>query len=240
MNTIAHGVDYKSAPPDYAALHEMYYPYVVNLVAKSGINENNKEDVASEIFLRLMENDILADFDPTLVFEYEGQLRPARFKSFLSRLVVLYIRGHKDKQKRLAEREYQICDMQVGDFDNKPGFSGAHTWADLYGPPGEDHADIVIDVVQEEQEAAGVCRWLSQRPRRSHVDACDLVDLYLTVREQVLTTGNYDVQQLRERYGIGTTTMHTWLWWLKQNLAVLYGRPMPKRRPRRVPGKEQP
>lgn len=231
MTTTASGVDYKSAPADYAALHEMYFPYMVNLVSKNGIDDNNKEDVACDIFLRLMEHGFLEDFNPDLVFEYEGQLRPARFKSFLSRIVSLYVRGYYDKQKRLAHRESQICDLVVSDVYSGRGVEKT-TWVDLHGEPTPDHSDDVIDMVAEQQEAEGVRQWLATRERRSIHDHCDLVELYDEVRSQVLSTGQYDVQRLQERFGIGTTTMHTWLWWLKTNLAALYGRPTPRKRAR--------
>lgn len=244
MTAIANGVDYKSAPEDYAALHQIYFPYIVNLVSKNGIDDNNKEDVASDILLRLMENRFLEDFDPTRVNEYQGQLRPARFKSFLSRIIHLYVQGHRDKQKRLARREIQVCDIVVGDDGGSkhgltPGSAG-DTWADLYGTPHADHADEVIDVLQEEQEAEGVRQWLATRDKRSIHDRCELVTLYNAVRIQVLAHGVYNVRELQGQFGISTTTMHNWLWWLKVNLAVLYGRPIPRKRPRVLPPKVTP
>lgn len=237
MATSVSGVDWKSAPEDYAALHRIYYPYMVNLVAKNGIDDNNKEDVASEIFLRLIEKGFLEQFDPDLVFEHNGELRPARFKSFLARAVTLYTRGHYDKQKRLSSREVKICDVQ---FENETsnGFFGVQdTWANIYGPPNPDHADDIIEMIMEEQDARGIRAWLSVREKRSSHDTCDLVELYDAVRAQLLEFGEYDVKKLQEKFHLSCTTMHTWLWWLKQNLAVAYGREVPPKRRRTLRNK---
>jgi DNA-directed RNA polymerase specialized sigma24 family protein len=242
----ANGTDYKSAPEDYAALHRTYFPYMVNLVAKHGINENNKEDVASEIFVRFMERGFLEQFNPDLVFEYEGEQRPAKFKSFLSRAVTTYVRGYYDKQKRLANREAQICDVVLtGKGSAKNGFqpsgqtsgSNPQSWADQYGPPTDDHAEKVMDLMVEEQDYWFVRDYLmAVKPRNSH-DLCDLVALYDAVRAHLLVFGEYDVRDLEKAFGVSNTTMHNWLWWLRANIAELYGRELPPKRRRTPPRK---
>lgn len=232
MFATATGVDYKSAPPDYAALFQIYYPYIVNLVAKNGIDDNNKEDVASDILMRLIEHDFLADFDPDLVFEYEGQPRPARFKSFLARIVYKYVRGYYDKQKRLAAREIQICDNTIGDSDQQHGMRSGGSWIDLFGPANADFSDDVIEMIGEEQDSGWLRTWLSTRERRSSHDRCDLVELFDAVRAQVLSTGFYNIADLEKQFSLSTTTMYTWLWWLKSNVAAAYGRATPPKRRR--------
>jgi DNA-directed RNA polymerase specialized sigma24 family protein len=104
VTAIANDVDYVSAPKNYADLFEQYYMYVVNLCAHFGIDEQNKEDVACEILLRFMERGSLEKFDPYLVFDYRGQVRPARFKSYLSRAVEMYVRGHREKNNKHSPR----------------------------------------------------------------------------------------------------------------------------------------
>lgn len=229
MATIVSDADWKSAPKNYAAFHQQYYPFVVNLVAKNGIAENNKEDVASEIFLRLYERRFLEMFNPDLTFEYEGQCRPARFKSFLARVVLQYVRGYCDKQKRLSKRELQICDLQMGDDDDTSDGTG---WAELYGETSADHSEEIIEKVFEEQDATAMREYLKTCPKRSVHDACDLVELFDAVRAQVLATGEYDVKELKDRFHIATTTMHNWLWHLKGNMAFALGRPLPAKRAR--------
>lgn len=235
MSKAGSGVDYKSAPKNYADLHTMYYPYMVNLVSKNGIDDNNKEDVASEIFLRLYERGFLDQFNPDLVFEYQGEARPARFKSFLSRVVTIYVRGYSDRQRRLNRREIQICDLHMGD-ESSNGFGGGElkgtNWADLYGQENIDHADEVLDKVMEEQDARYLRDWLATRPKRGVHDTCDLVALFDVVRIQLLRDGEYNNKLLREHFGISATTMNNWMRWLKENLAIAYGCQTPPKRAR--------
>lgn len=237
MTITANGVDYMSAPADYAALYRDYYLYVVNLVAKHGIDENNKEDVASDILLRMIERDILGQFDPTLTFEYEGQKRPARFRSFLGRAVTVYVRGHYDKQMRIQRRELQICDTnyshETPGTNLGPGpISTSEPWSNLYATPHEDHADGILDMIVEEKDAEGIRLYLKQVPPRSPHDTCDLVGLFDAMRIQGLAYGECDIPALEKHFGICTTTLYNWIWWLRSHLAHIYGRELPRKRAR--------
>lgn len=236
MTTTANGVDYMSAPQDYAALYRDYYTYTVNLVAKNGINENDKEDVAADILLRLMERGILERFDPTLIFEFEGEKRPARFRTYLSRAVLTYVKGYRDKQMRLHRRELQICDTPSGDLNPNRQFPlDSSTWIDNYAARTrhhEDHADAVLEMMVEEQEADGIRAYLRDVPKRSPHDTCDLVALFNAVRAQGLAHGECDIAALETTFGICTTTLYNWIWWLRVHIAHLYGREVPAKRRR--------
>jgi DNA-directed RNA polymerase specialized sigma24 family protein len=238
VTVTASDVDYMSAPKNYAAVFEQYYPYVVNLCGMFGIDENSREDAASEILLRFMERGSLEKFDPDRAFEYKGVLRPARFKNYLSRAVDYYCRGYRDKQKKLARRELQICDSTPGPTQSNENFrlsstSGQASWLSLFGEAVPDHADGVNNMVDEEAEADGVRALLAMVPRRSAHDRCDLVALYDAVHTQIVTYGEYDIAALRVKFGVSTTAMHGWMWWLKQVLCDIYGMPLPARRPHR-------
>lgn len=228
MTTAVSGVDYKSAPSDYAELHRTYYKYVVNLVGSLGIDDNNKEDVASEILATFLARGFLEKFDPDLVFDYKGEKRPARFKSFLSRFVATYARGYYDKQKRLAGREIQICDMYLG----HPSANERVTWVEVYGESSPSHEDDVLEILMEEEIYHGLRAYLGKVPRRSVSDSCDLVALFDAVRAQCLDKGKYDIAVLKDTFGVSSTAMHTWVWWLKENLAAALGQPVPAKRPR--------
>lgn len=222
------GVDYMSAPKDYAELFRIYYVYVVRLVHKHGIDENHKEDVASEILTRFFERGFLEKFDPTLTFPYKGEQRPARFRSFLSKFVLTYVRGHCDKQKRIASREWQICDLDVN--AQEQGYSVR--WIDIYGESEPGHEDAVLDGEMEADFVRGLRAFLADVPRRSDYDRCDLVALFNAIVAQVRDRGEYDIHQLSKQFGVSYTAMHTWVWWLKTNLAEATGRPVPAKRPR--------
>jgi DNA-directed RNA polymerase specialized sigma24 family protein len=235
VTAIAADVDFVSAPKNYADLFEQYYMYVVNLCAHFGIDEQNKEDIACEILLRFMERGSLEKFDPDLVFDYRGQVRPARFKSYLSRAVEMYVRGHREKQRKHTRREIQICDVQLGGQDlGMFGEKAGTTWVEQYGEAHEDHADEVLDVINEQAEAETTRRLLALVPRRSPADRCDLVAVFDAARTQILATGTYDIKALKDFFGISSTAMHSWMWWLKANLAVIWGQPVPAKRPRRT------
>lgn len=227
MTTAVSGVDYKSAPANYDELFRVYYKFVVNLVGTFGIDDNNKEDVASDILTTFLKRDFLDKFNPDLVFQYKGEARPARFKSFLSRFVAIYVRGYYDKQKRLASREVQICDLSMGD-------AGSTTWAEVYGETMSGPEDDVLEILMEQDIADGLRCYLADQPRRSAADTCDLVALFDAVREQALAKGHVDIAALKDMFGVSSTAMHTWVWLLKDHLATALGRPKPTKRPRRV------
>lgn len=230
MPTATNGVDYVSAPKDYAELHRIYYKYVVNLVFKHGIKQDSKEDVASEILAKFLERGFLEKFDPNLTFEYKGTMRPARFQSFLSNFVLLYVRGHQERQFRTSKRELLICDLLVGDNRH----SQAETWVARYGEPIDGPEDDVLDDVMENDLVIGLRSYLADVPRRSHADRCDLVALFDAVVEQVRDRGECNLYQLSNKFNVSYTAMHTWMWWLKANLAHALGRPIPKKRPHRT------
>jgi DNA-directed RNA polymerase specialized sigma24 family protein len=238
VTAIASDVDFVSAPKNYAAVFEQYYPYVVNLCGTFGIDDNNKEDVAQEILLKFIKRNSLEKFDPDRTFEYRGTMRPARFKNYLSRAVDYYCRGYRDRQKKLARREVLICDTtpkpsQRMENINPTAISSQASWSSVFGEVVPDHADGVNDMIDEAAEANGIRAILAEVPRRSAHDRCDLVALYDAVRAQILAYGEYDIPSLREKFGVSTTAMHGWMWWLKEVLADIYGLPMPTRRPHR-------
>jgi hypothetical protein len=243
VTTIESDVDYMSAPANYADFFRLYYDYTVNFVAKLGIDDNNKHDVAAEIMMRFLERHSLEKFDADLSFFYRDEMRPARFRSYYSRSIEMYARGMRDKQKKLARRELQVFDVKQSMWERSGsnavdvqagGKSAQSSYGELLSEPQRDHSDGVLDAMTEEAEAEGVRRALRMIPARSAHDKCDLVAVYDAVRIQVLTYGEYDINKLREHFGVSSTAMHSWIWWLKENLAVIYGLPVPARRPRRT------
>jgi hypothetical protein len=243
VTTTDNDVDYVSAPANYADFFKIYYEYTVNFVAKLGIDDNNKYDVASEICMRFLERHSLEKFDADLNFYYNDEMRPARFRSYYSRSIEMYARGMRDKQKKLARRELQICDIHHTEAERRGsntidvrggGKSSQASWVEIWGEAHQDHSDGVLDAMTEEAEAEGIRRALATVPARSAHDRCDLVAVYDAVRVQILTYGEYDINRLREHFGVSSTAMHSWIWWLKENLASIYGLPVPAKRPRRT------
>ncbi len=222
------GVDFVTAPKDYGDLFRKYYPYVVALVKKNGIAESNKEDVAVEILTRLLERDWLTFFDPTLKFTHDGTPRKARFKTFLSYVVIDYCRGHRDKQKRLSDREMLIMDKPTcyDEIDS--------TWAEWWGvDAAESHEDTVLDLVEGQQLIADLRAHLAQVPKRGAFDRCDLVALFDAVMDQIALTNAVCVRELREKFKVSGTGINGWMWWLRGNIAEYLGVPLPPKRVRK-------
>lgn len=230
MNT-DNGVDYVSAPADYAELFERYYDYVVALVKRSGIDDVRKEDVAMEILLRFIERGSLEAFDPTLVFHFDGKDRPAKFRSYLTRFVLAYVRGHWDRQARLGARELLIWDMPMSEGAGW-GDDAPSTWGELYGGSSPGPEDEVCDVLEEQERVKYLRDYIAGVPFRSRYDTCDLVALFDEVIRQIREQGGWNVAELRRTFGVSTTAMHTWMWWLRSNLAYALDRPVPAKRPR--------
>lgn len=227
MRVKDNGADTVSAPADYAALYTQYWDYVLTLVRRFGFEENKREDMAAEILLRFYERDFLAKFDPTLVFEYQGQERPARFKSFLTKFVLIYLRGLKDKQRRQSAREKLLCDTVVGHQEDT-------SWVDVFGETVPGAEEIALGRLEEEDLVAELRAYIAKVPRRSAYDTCDLLALFDAVIVQVREYGVWDVAALRQQFNVSSTAMHSWLWWLRENLAAALDRPVPAKRPRVV------
>ncbi len=219
------GVDFVSPPQDYAELFRIYRDYMIALIRRAGIDPQQAEDVASDILLRFMERDSLNDFDPTMSFEFDGKTRPARFKSYLSKCVITYARGHRDRLQRLANREPLIIDRPRADDDDSSVLDD-----DQATVPGPE--DIVLAAMGEQVLIAQIRAYLSTIPRRSRFDACDLVALFDAVVEQVHRTGTCNAAELRLRFQVSPTAMHTWLNWLRTNIALFLKRPALTPRPR--------
>lgn len=213
-------------PRDYTELYEQYYDYVCNLVRRYGITRQRSEDVASDILLKFFERDFLAKFDPTLVFDYKGQPRPARFSTFLSVFVLKYLRGHRDRQRREAERELLLCDTLVGANDH-----GLERWVDVFGGTMPDHCDDVLEALDEARIVARMRAHIATVPRRSAYDVCDLLALFDEVVAQIRRDGTWNISELRAKFGVSSTAIHGWLFWLRVNLAIAMDRPAPVKKP---------
>lgn len=221
-------IDHTAPPSDYEDLYRKYFDYVTALVRRHGIlDDASAEDVAADILMRFFQKDYLSIFDPTMTFEYHGESRPAKFKSFLSKVVLSYLRGYWDKQKRLMTFEPLLCDRPMSDLDGGPRV----TWLDLHAEDAADHALDVIEGVDSGRLIAYLRGYLKTIPRRSRFDQCDLVALFDAIVEQVLVEDRFSVTALRERFGVGPTAMHSWIWWLRENLAEALGRDLPAKRP---------
>ncbi len=223
MDCQKHGADYFSAPANYAEFFRLYRSYVVYLVKRQGIEPKFAEDIASEIMVRFMERDMLAMFDSTLSFKYKGEWRPAKFRSFLSKIVILYCKGHRAKLARRHRHEFQLVDV--------PPHPDGNLWIDAHHNV-DTHEPDVIEGIVEDQLVARLREYLLDVPRRSEHDSCDLVGLFDVVVDQIRETGTWNIADLRRIFGISSTAMHTWMWNLRHHIAQALNRPAPMKRVR--------
>ncbi len=239
MSRCPSGVDYVSAPTDYAALFRIYNPYVIALVRQFGIEESRVEDVASEIMVKLMEKDVIANFDGTRVFTYKGERRPARFKSYLTKIVHTYLKGIRDRYHRLNRREPLMCDMPVHrTAPNVNGVQDTVRWIDKNGPmtPG---ADEEFEFEHDEMELREyLLSYLEKVPHRG--ECVDLVSLYIMFMEYYDETGEWNAKVLREHFDISGTATYEWVWRMRKHVAAAIGIPCPTKRPRVVKAKAGP
>lgn len=178
-----------AVPTDYAALHRQYYGYVVALVMKQGIRRESAEDVASEILLRFYERDFLTRYDP----DYGGPGK-GRFVTFLTGFIELYVRGHRVRQQRMAERFPLLADDT---------------------PHGQGETLAVSQTIEDTYNADFVemVRWLRDSVRqetRLKTDRCDLSALLEVLLTQIIRDGSLSIQECMDTLGISQTTAYLW------------------------------
>jgi DNA-directed RNA polymerase specialized sigma24 family protein len=162
--------------------------------------------VASEIMTRFLERRMLEEFDPSFEVVHDGKVRPARFKSFLSGFVAVYVQHHRDRQATQSRREPLKCDQPVGE--------GGAAWIDVFGGSSEDDYSEV-----EESEFVALLRvHLASVPRRSKHDVCDLPALFESVVRMVRVDGRIDTKQLQNQFGVSNTAIHSWLKHMREQL----------------------
>jgi DNA-directed RNA polymerase specialized sigma24 family protein len=204
------------APASTDEMFRQYYGYVRRIVANTpAIPAQDAEDVAMEIMTRLVERDVLGMFDPQMKFAHEGQQMQAKFRTFLTAQVALYVKGQRDRLGRQRKHEAVVLDAPV------PGAEGTHL-LDLFGGAEDDMADL--DAAEWIRQARG---FLATVPPRSAQDRCDLVRLFDALIDQMSRTGRVSTSETAQSLGVTSAVTSRWLQWMRQNLrqqAVLSAR----------------
>lgn len=198
------------APSGPDELFRQYYGYIRKIVASTpAIPAQDAEDVAMEIMTRLVERDVVGMFNPDMRFAHGGQDIPARFRTFLVAQVQLYVKGQRDKLGRRRQREMLIVDAPLGDDDGE----GQASWADVFGGAEDDLS--AIDAAEWVRQARG---FLAIVPKRSAQDACDLVQVFDALVDQVAVHGTATAAVAAARLGVSPRVMARWVTWMRQNL----------------------
>jgi DNA-directed RNA polymerase specialized sigma24 family protein len=194
-------------PSGLDELFRNYYGYVRKLVTGTpGIPAQDAEDVAMEIMTRLVERDVIGMFDPDMRFSYDGKQVPAKFRTFLTAQVSLYVRGQRDRLGRQRRRELYVAGSSPLEDDGP-------VWTDLFGGAEDDLSGL--DAAEWIRQARG---FLATVPKRSDRDACDLVRLFDALVRQVSDTGSASIPETAARMGVSPAVSGRWLQWLRENL----------------------
>lgn len=190
-------------------LFRVYYDYVKRIVGGTqAIPSQDVEDVAMDIMTRLLERDVIGMFDPSRMFTHDGASIPAKFRTFLTAQVSLYVKGQRDRLSRQRKRELLVIDSSSPSSD-----SGALSWHDVFGGVEDDMSGL--DAAEWIRQARS---FLATVPRRSDRDRCDLVRLFDSLIAQVASSGSVSVAETAAQLGVSPAVSGRWLAWLRQNL----------------------
>lgn len=189
-------------PESFEAMYAHYFPYVVHLVARFGIDFKNAEDVAQTILTKFFEKDALSDFDADYQAERENA-KKAMFRTFLSGFVKAYVRHYIERQRLQAQREGISTDAVV-----LFGFSdGPMTWLELNDPGHEDdHAEL-----EDAELIQSIRLRLAALPPKTAQEQCCLSDFFEAVLVQTLRGEKVDTGALSAQFGVTRTSINNWL-----------------------------
>lgn len=215
--------DWVSAPKDYEELVRWYKPYLINFLGQQGIVEDEREDVFMSILEKAMLKDVLAQFDPTLTFNYAGKTHQANFKGFITSFFKSYVPGWLVRQTNRARREALICDAPVGtDLNN-----GTAAWVELHGPIEEDFVeDVIADDVAESFR-----QHLRDLPAKSSGDKLDMLQFFDYRLAQVRKDGRVSNRDVEVHFGRSHTCVNSWTWRLRQEFCQWSGMKLPAKKP---------
>lgn len=200
--------DGATVPSGPDELFRSYYGYVRRIVANTpAIPAQDTEDVSMEIMTRLVERDVLGMFDPGMKFSHDGKEIPARFRTFLTAQIALYVKGQRDRLGRQRKRELLVFDSP------SPGDEDGRTWGGLFGAAEDDMSGLdAAEWIRQARE------FLATVPRRSGQDRCDLVRLFDEMISQVAAHGAVSTAETAARLGVSSAIASRWTTWLRQNL----------------------
>lgn len=195
------------APRGPDELFRQYFGYIRRIVANTpAIPAQDAEDVAMEIMTRLVERDVLGMFDPRMQFAHEGKQIPAKFRTFLTAQVGLYVKGQRDRLGRQRKREV-VASVMPDDESEAPSLF------DLIGGAEDDLS--AFDAAEWIRQAR---EFLALVPKRSDQDRCDLVKLFDEMIDQVSRTGAASTSETAARLGVSPSVVTRWTQWMRQNL----------------------
>jgi DNA-directed RNA polymerase specialized sigma24 family protein len=200
----------KEAPKDYAEMYTNYFGYIRSLCVKYGIDYEDVNDVAQDLICRIIDRDLLGDYDPDRVFQTASGPKKATFTAMLTTFVSRSLLNYRDKQGVRRRREpVRLQEPAPGGNDRFPRTHGS-LWIDLYAVENtEDVTEAVVlhsDFVSASQRAL---EHLASLPMRNPRDRRRfLPDLFRFCVEQVLLTGQVSRKEVARRFGCSDTAVY--------------------------------
>lgn len=178
-------------PPDYQApsspeeFWERDWRYVRLLTGKLLGEREETEDVAADIFEKLLARNVPGMYKPGTVSVHTK--KPVTWRAFLSAQVALYVRGKSEQVARRQWREPLLCDATVGRDE-------ATTWVELFGSHSDDeYPSLASDFVPRVRaRLAALPPW----------EGTSLLDLFEEVLARVREGEKPSLAFLRRRFGL--------------------------------------
>jgi hypothetical protein len=164
-----------TVPADYNELFRVYGPEIKSMVWKqlgAYAQPADVEDGVQYIMERFKHNNVIAQFDPTVVSSYND--RPVTFAAFIKAKIALYCRGLREGLQRRQGRELLVIDTPAdegesgrwidsvaGQVDDYPSLSDSEVLERLRGglsrcaPPSGGPSLVSIFDAMAERHAAG-------------------------------------------------------------------------------------
>lgn len=190
-------------PADFTELYQRYYSYVVRLIISRGIAPSDAEDVAQIILTHFYRRNSLAHYSPD---HRTAEGRQAKFTTFLSGFVLVYLKHHLDRARIEEMRRANMHPLSEEDPLNE------YSAINRQGPRVEDAQDgpEYVEFVQEAHARLAAADFSGN---------CDLRELFEAMREQIAFTGAYNTAELAARFNAPVSTVQKWIGRLRTELA---------------------
>lgn len=199
-------------PASMDELARHYHDFILGMVRKHGIPDQEAGDSVQYILERLSKKNILGEYDPEYVSEHQGRKVRTRFSTFLGAKVILYCMGERGRILRRSSHELPVIDAAEGD-----------SLSALFGPVRAGSCDD-YSALEAQEFITRMRKHLAAIPPRSARDTCDLVALFDELVTETEQTGGFSYAGIQARFGVSGTTAGAWLSRLRKVLSPALGR----------------
>lgn len=182
-------------PASFTEFYRDYYSYVVRLVNRAGVPYQEAEDISQTILTRFYERGVLEQYDP-------NREQGAKFSTFVSSFVLIYVRHYRNRLLRLNAHELDLLDRPVSSTDDLKS-----AWADAHGYTHEDsYEELELSTLKNSIEER-----LSRVVKNDDRSACDLLKLFRMISDQVEEDGKHNTQVIADEFGVSVSTIKYWI-----------------------------